>query len=148
LEAYVGSPEFEKLPKSQQSIVKHQLEKLQKNLGGVKEMKDVPDIIFIIDPRKEQTAVLEANHLGIPIVAPVDTNCDPDEIDYIIPGNDDAIRAIKLMTGKIAEAYLEGREGLSEAMAQEAAAASVAETEDPVSEENSPADSNTTGDAF
>lgn len=114
LEVYVTTPEFEKMPKSQQSIVKHQLEKLQKNLGGVKEMKRPPDLIFIIDPRKERTAVLEANLLHIPIVAPVDTNCDPDEIDHIIPANDDAIRAIKLITGKIADAFLEGREGLSE----------------------------------
>ena len=155
LENYVESPEFEKMPKPQQAIVKRQLEKLQKNLGGVKEMKEVPDILFIIDPRKEQTAVLEANHLGVPIVAPVDTNCDPDEIDYIIPGNDDAIRAIKLITGKIADAYLEGREGLSEAMAQKAATASVAETAgsassiaDDETEEGDRASSNTTGDAF
>jgi small subunit ribosomal protein S2 len=148
LEEFVGKLEFEKMPKSQQSIVKHQLEKLQKNLGGVKEMKAAPDLIFIIDPRKEQTAVLEANHLKIPIVAPVDTNCDPDEIDYIIPANDDAIRAIKLITGKIADAYLEGREGLSEAAGQEASVVTPVIDDALVEQSGNAPESSTTGDSF
>jgi len=111
LEAMEANGEFDGMPKAQQSIYRHRLEKLQKNLGGVKEMKDVPDLIWIVDPKKEEIAVAEANLLGIPIIATVDTNCDPDLIDYIIPGNDDAIRAIRLLTSKIADAYIEGREG-------------------------------------
>jgi len=116
------------LPKSQQSIYRHQLEKLQKNLGGVREMKEIPDMIFIIDPKKERNAVLEANLLNIPIIAPIDTNCDPDEIDYIIPGNDDAIRAIRLMTSKMADAVLEGKEGRA-AMEEEEAKQQAAESD-------------------
>jgi len=111
LEAMEENGELDQLPKKEQSILKKQLTKLRKNLGGVKEMKDVPDMIFIVDPKKEKIAIREANILGIPIIAIVDTNCDPDEIDYIIPGNDDAIRAVKLITSKIADAYIEGREG-------------------------------------
>ena len=87
------------------------MEKLQKHLGGIKEMKKLPGAVFIVDPRKERIAVLEARKLGIPIVAIVDTNCDPDEVDYIIPGNDDAIRAIKLIAGKMADAVIEGKQG-------------------------------------
>ncbi len=121
LEEMEANGEFDKMPKSQQSIYRHKLEKLQKNLGGVRNMKDIPDLIWIVDPKKEENAVAEANLLGIPIVATVDTNCDPDVIDYIIPGNDDAIRAIKLLTSKVAEAYIEGREGYVEQEAKEAA---------------------------
>jgi len=113
LEEFESSGHLDKLPKAEQAVVRHKLEKLRKNLGGVKEMKDLPDLIWIVDPRKEENAVAEANLLGIPIVATVDTNCDPDLIDYIIPANDDAIRAIKLLTSKIAEAVLEGKEGSS-----------------------------------
>jgi small subunit ribosomal protein S2 len=84
---------------------------LQKFLGGIKDMQKLPGALFIIDPRKERIAVAEAKKLGIPIVAIVDTNCDPDEIDHVIPGNDDAIRAVKLLTGKMADAVIEGRQG-------------------------------------
>ena len=86
----------------------HEKEKLEKFLGGIKEMKSLPSALFIIDPRKERIAVAEARKLGIPIIAIVDTNCDPDEIDYIIPGNDDAIRAVRLLTSKMADAVIEG----------------------------------------
>jgi small subunit ribosomal protein S2 len=112
LEEMEANGELDKLPKKEQSKLRKKLEKLRKNLGGVKNMKSLPDVIFIVDPRKEKIAVEEANHLKIPIVAMVDTNCDPDPIDYVIPSNDDAIRAIALIAGKIADAYLEGREGV------------------------------------
>jgi small subunit ribosomal protein S2 len=99
------------LPKKEVAQLMHEMEKLQRNLGGIKGMKRVPDIIFIVDPRKEHIAILEAQNLGIPIVAIVDTNCDPDEVDYVIPGNDDAIRAVKLIAGKLADAVIESRQG-------------------------------------
>ncbi|KAF2956057.1 30S ribosomal protein S2 [Marinitoga sp. 38H-ov] len=111
LDEYVNSEEFEKLPKKEQSKIKKVYDKLNKNLGGLRGMKRIPDFIFLVDPRKEQIAIAEANMLGIPIIALVDTNCDPDPIDIVIPGNDDAIRAIKLIASKIADAYIEGREG-------------------------------------
>jgi small subunit ribosomal protein S2 len=91
--------------------LKAQQEKLERFLGGIKDMKQLPGAIFIVDPRKERIAVAEARRLGIPIVAIVDTNCDPDEVDYVIPGNDDAIRAVKLLTAKIADAVIEGNQG-------------------------------------
>lgn len=99
------------LPKKEVAGLLNEKEKLQKFLGGIKEMKRLPDIIYIIDPRKERIAVAEARKLKIPIVAIVDTNCDPDEIDYVIPGNDDAIRAVRLLTNRMAEACLEGKQG-------------------------------------
>lgn len=102
---------FEVLPKKEVITLRHEMEKLQKFLGGIKNMQKLPGALFVIDPRKERIAVAEARKLGIPIVGIVDTNCDPDEIDYIIPGNDDAIRAVKLLTAKIADAVLEGRQG-------------------------------------
>jgi len=102
---------FDVLPKKEVAILLHEKEKLEKNLGGMKEMKKVPDIMFVIDPRKERIAIQEAHTLGIPIVAIVDTNCDPEEIDYVIPGNDDAIRAVKLIAGKMADAVIETRQG-------------------------------------
>ncbi len=102
---------FAMLPKKE--VIKHQgeIEKLEKYLGGVKEMKKIPAALFIVDPRKERNAIAEAHKLGIPIVAIVDTNCDPDEIDYVIPGNDDAIRAIRLIAAAMANAVIEGRQG-------------------------------------
>ena len=102
---------FAMLPKKE--VIKHQaeIEKLEKYLGGVKEMKKLPAALFIVDPRKERNAIAEAHKLGIPIVAIVDTNCDPDEIDYVIPGNDDAIRAIRLIAATMANAAIEGRQG-------------------------------------
>ncbi|MCL1842608.1 MAG: 30S ribosomal protein S2 [Defluviitaleaceae bacterium] len=99
------------LPKKEVAKLEHEMEKLQRNLGGVKQMKRVPDVLFIVDARKERIAIQEAQTLGIPIVAIVDTNCDPDEVDYVIPGNDDAIRAIKLIAGKLADAVLEAKQG-------------------------------------
>ncbi|ASS75621.1 30S ribosomal protein S2 [Tumebacillus algifaecis] len=111
LEAMEQDGTFEVLPKKEVIILKKEMERLEKFLGGIKDMKGIPGALFIIDPRKERIAVAEARKLGIPIVAIVDTNCDPDEIDYVIPGNDDAIRAVKLLTGKIADAILEGRQG-------------------------------------
>jgi len=102
---------FESLPKKEVIKLRHETERLTKFLGGIKTMEKLPGALFIIDPRKENIAVLEARKLGIPIVAIVDTNCDPDEIDYVIPGNDDAIRAVKLLTARIADAILEGRQG-------------------------------------
>lgn len=102
---------FDVLPKKEVILLKKEMERLEKFLGGIKEMKKLPDALFIVDPRKEKIAVSEARKLGIPIVAIVDTNCDPDEIDYVIPGNDDAIRAVKLLTSKMADAILEARQG-------------------------------------
>ncbi len=102
---------MEVLPKKEVAKLMHEKEKLQKFLGGIKDMQRLPRALFVIDPRKERIAVAEARKLGIPIIAIVDTNCDPDEIDYIIPGNDDAIRAVRLLTGKMAEAVLEGKQG-------------------------------------
>ena len=114
---------FDLLPKKE--VVKLELEmaKLDKYLGGVKNMKTLPKALFIVDPHKERIAVSEARKLHIPIVAIVDTNCDPDEIDYVIPGNDDAIRAVKLISGAMADAVLEGKQGTQEAPAEEAAKA-------------------------
>ena len=99
------------LPKKEIAELTREKEKLEKSVGGIKGMKKLPDALFIIDPRKERIAVAEARKLGIPIVAVVDTNCDPEEIDYVIPGNDDAIRAVRLLTSKMADAVLEGRQG-------------------------------------
>ena len=102
---------FEVLPKKEVAKLKLEMEKLEKNLGGIKNMTRLPSCMFVVDPRKEHIAVLEARRLGIPIVGIVDTNCDPEEVDYVIPGNDDAIRAVKLIAGKIADAMIEGRQG-------------------------------------
>ena len=116
---------FAMLPKKE--VIKHQaeIEKLEKYLGGVKEMKKLPAALFIVDPRKERNAIAEARKLNIPIVAIVDTNCDPDEIDYVIPGNDDAIRAIRLIAAAMANAVIEGRQG-EDTAAEEAAPAAEA----------------------
>ena len=103
--------EFDLLPKKEVMQLKLEQEKLERNLGGIKEMKKLPGALFVVDPRKEHIAVSEARTLKIPIVAIIDTNCDPDEVDYPIPGNDDAIRAVKLITAKMADAVLEGRQG-------------------------------------
>ena len=103
--------DFDLLPKKEVIQLCALREKLMKNLGGIKEMKKLPSCMFVVDPRKENIAVMEARNLGIPIVAIVDTNCDPDDVDYVIPGNDDAIRAVKLIASKIADAVLEGKQG-------------------------------------
>lgn len=102
---------FEVLPKKEVILLNKEKARLEKFLGGIKNMRKLPDALFIIDPRKERIAVAEARKLGIPIIAIVDTNCDPDEVDYIIPGNDDAIRAVRLFTSKMADAVLEGKQG-------------------------------------
>ncbi|MCY8230306.1 30S ribosomal protein S2, partial [Bacillus spizizenii] len=106
---------FDVLPKKEVVQLKKELERLEKFLGGIKDMKDLPDALFIIDPRKERIAVAEARKLNIPIIGIVDTNCDPDEIDVVIPANDDAIRAVKLLTSKMADAILEAKQGEEEA---------------------------------
>jgi len=114
---------FDLLPKKEVIKLNLEIEKLEKFLGGIKEMKKIPGAMFIVDPRKERIAVQEAKKLGIPIIAIVDTNCDPDEIDAVIPGNDDAIRAVKLIANTIAQAVIEGRQGeqtAPEAEAEEA----------------------------
>ncbi len=102
---------FDVLTKKEVAALLHEKEKLENNLGGIKEMTRVPDVMFIVDPRKERIAIQEAHTLGIPIVAIVDTNCDPEEVDFVIPGNDDAIRAVKLIASKIADAVIESKQG-------------------------------------
>ena len=112
LEAMEADGTFDVLPKKEVIGLRLEMEKLTKYLGGIKDMKKLPGALFIVDPRKENIAVLEARKLNIPIVATVDTNCDPDVIDHVIPANDDAIRAVKLLTAKMADAVLEGRQGM------------------------------------
>ncbi|CAM5185677.1 Small ribosomal subunit protein uS2 OS=Ureibacillus acetophenoni OX=614649 GN=rpsB PE=3 SV=1 [Ureibacillus acetophenoni] len=115
---------FDVLPKKEVIQLKKEHERLVKFLGGIRDMKDIPDVMFVVDPRKERIAVAEARKLNIPIVGIVDTNCDPDEIDYVIPANDDAIRAVKLLTAKMADALIESKQGESEApVAEEAVVA-------------------------
>ncbi|NMA34316.1 MAG: 30S ribosomal protein S2 [Clostridiaceae bacterium] len=111
LEAMEQNGLFEVLPKKEVIKLRGEMEKLEKYLGGIKDMKKLPGALFVVDPRKERNAILEARKLGIPVVAIVDTNCDPDEVDYVIPGNDDAIRAVKLIASKIADAVIEANQG-------------------------------------
>ncbi|NLX92646.1 MAG: 30S ribosomal protein S2 [Clostridiales bacterium] len=111
LKAFEADGTFNKLPKKEVIKMNLEIEKLEKFMGGIKHMKRQPAAMFIVDPRKERIAVAEARKLGIPIIAIVDTNCDPDEIDYIIPGNDDAIRAVKLISAAMSDAVIEGRQG-------------------------------------
>jgi small subunit ribosomal protein S2 len=111
LEAMEADGTFEVLTKKEVQQLRHEMDRLEKYLGGIKEMNKLPGALFVVDPRKERIAVAEARKLRIPIVAIVDTNCDPDEIDYVIPGNDDAIRAVRLLTGRMADAVEEGRQG-------------------------------------
>jgi small subunit ribosomal protein S2 len=127
LHAMAEDGTFALLPKKEVTKLQLEIDKLEKYLGGIKTMRKLPGALFIVDPRKERIAVAEARKLGIPIVAIVDTNCDPDEIDYVIPGNDDAIRAVKLISGAMADAIIEGRQGQD---APEAAA-----EEEPATEE-------------
>ena len=110
---------FDVLPKKEVIEIKKEMEKLQKNLGGIKEMKKLPDAIFIVDPKKERICVQEAHALGIKLIGIADTNCDPDELDYVIPGNDDAIRAVKLIVSKMADAVIEANQGEEAAPAVE-----------------------------
>ena len=123
LRAMESDGTFDLLPKKEVIKLNLEIEKLEKFLGGIKNMDKLPSALFIVDPRKERIAVAEAQKLGIPIVAIVDTNCDPDEIDYVIPGNDDAIRAVKLISGAMADAVIEGRQGQMGAAEAEAAEA-------------------------
>lgn len=118
---------FEVLSKKEVLALKREQEKLEKSLGGIKDMEELPGALFIVDPRKERIAVAEAKKLNIPIVAIVDTNCDPDEIDYVIPGNDDAIRAVKLLTSRMADAVIEGRQGEAGEVVEEVATSEDAE---------------------
>ena len=104
---------FEVLPKKEVIALKKEWEKLEKNLGGIKEMKNIPDAIFVVDPKKERICVQEAHTLGIPLIGIADTNCDPEELDYVIPGNDDAISAVKLIVAKMADAVMEANQGVS-----------------------------------
>ena len=113
LEKMAEDGTFEVLPKKEVIRLRHEWEKLEKYLGGIKDMPEMPGALFVIDPKKEKIAIAEAKKLGIPVVATVDTNCDPDEVDFPIPANDDAIRAVKLLAGKMADAVLEGRQGES-----------------------------------
>ncbi len=130
LRAMESDGTFDLLPKKEVIKLNLEIEKLEKFLGGIKDMGEIPGCLFIVDPRKEKIAVSEAKKLGIPVVAIVDTNCDPDDVDYVIPGNDDAIRAVKLIAGAMANAIIEGREGQ-----MGAAAVEEKETEEETSEE-------------
>ncbi len=124
------------LTKKEVAGLQREKDKLEKYLGGIKDMENLPDAVYIIDPRKERIAVAEARRLGIPIIAIVDTNCDPDEVDFIIPGNDDAIRAVRLLTSRIADAVIEGRamikDETGEEVEEEAAMTASGEQEEPV----------------
>lgn len=104
---------FDVLPKKEVTQLKQEWDKLEKNLGGIKDMKGIPDIIFVVDPKKERICIQEAHNLGIPLVGIADTNCDPEELDFVIPGNDDAIRAVKLIVSKMADAVIEANQGMS-----------------------------------
>ena len=128
LEAMETDGRMALLPKKEQILLRKELGKLQTNLNGIRNMKKVPDAIFIIDPRRETIAVLEAHKLDIPVIAIVDTNCDPDVVDYPIPGNDDAIRAIELVVGLMANAFIEGRQGQDSRVAEKEEAAAAEET--------------------
>ena len=130
LEKMQADGTFDLLPKKEVAALVKEMNDLEKNYGGIKEMDKLPDAVFIVDPRKERNAVLEAKKLGIPVVAIVDTNCDPDDADYIIPGNDDAIRAIKLIAGVLADAVIEGRQGEQIGAADEADKTEAEEAED------------------
>ncbi len=127
LKAMEADGTFALLPKKEVIKLQLETEKLEKFIGGISGMKKQPAALFIVDPRKEKIAVAEAHKLGIPVVAIVDTNCDPDEVDYVIPGNDDAIRAVRLIAGAMADAVIEGRQGESNAPVAEEAAEEVAE---------------------
>ena len=111
---------FDVLPKKEVALLEKELEKLQKNLGGIKEVKKLPDAIFVVDPKKERICIQEAHTLGIPLIGIADTNCDPEELDYVIPGNDDAIRAVKLIVSTMADAVIEANQGESMEETEEA----------------------------
>ena len=110
---------FDVLPKKEVILLKKEMEKLERNLGGIKDMEELPGVIFLVDPKKERIAILEARKLDIPVIGLVDTNCNPEDVDYAIPGNDDAIRAVKLIADVMANAVIEGRQGESFETAEE-----------------------------
>ncbi|MDE7431288.1 MAG: 30S ribosomal protein S2 [Lachnospiraceae bacterium] len=122
IEAMAEDGTFDVLPKKEVIEIKKEWAKLEKNLGGIKNMKEIPDAIFVVDPKKERICIQEAHSLGIPLIGIADTNCDPEELDYVIPGNDDAIRAVKLIVSKMADAVIEANQG-EEAVAAESAEA-------------------------
>ena len=119
LEEMENDGTFEVLPKKEVILLKKEMEKLEKNLGGIKDMNQLPGVMFIVDPKKERIAILEARKLGIPVIGLIDTNCNPEDVDYPIPGNDDAIRAVKLITDVMANAIIEGRQGESMDMSEQ-----------------------------
>ena len=121
IEAMAEDGTFDVLPKKEVIALKKEWEKLEKNLGGIKNMKRIPDAIFVVDPKKERICVQEAHVLGIPLIGIADTNCDPEELDYVIPGNDDAIRAVKLIVSKMADAVIEANQGVQMNDVEEAA---------------------------
>ena len=121
---------FERLPKKEVILLKKEMEKLEKNLGGITNMEDLPGVLFIVDPKKERNAILEARKLNIPIIGLVDTNCNPEDVDYAIPGNDDAIRAVKLITDVMANAVIEGRQGEAQDISVEDEQAEIADSEE------------------
>ncbi|HCE78485.1 MAG: 30S ribosomal protein S2 [Lachnospiraceae bacterium] len=120
---------FDVLPKKEVIGLRKEMDKLQRNIGGIKEMKNLPDAIFVVDPKKERICVSEAHALGIPLIGICDTNCDPEELDYVIPGNDDAIRAVKLLVSKMADAVIEAKQGMMNEVSDEEAEAAAAAAE-------------------
>ena len=127
---------FEVLPKKEVILLKKEMEKLERNLGGIKDMEEIPGVIFLVDPKKERIAILEAKKLGIPVIGLVDTNCNPEEVDYAIPGNDDAIRAVKLIADVMANAVIEGKQGESFETVEEQDVSEEAESMEQVVSEN------------
>ena len=132
---------FDVLPKKEVILLKKEMEKLQKNLGGIKDMTEVPGVLFVVDPKKERIAILEARKLNIPVVGLVDTNCNPEDVDYAIPGNDDAIRAVKLIADTMANAIIEGRQGEAADVTETAEEAFEAQAEEPTTMEEVVAES-------
>lgn len=140
IEAMKEDGTFEKLPKKEVALLQKELAKLEKNLGGIKDMRRTPDAIFVVDPKKEHLCVAEANKLGITVIGICDTNCDPEELDYVIPGNDDAIRAVKLIVSKMADAVIEAKQGVAEDSGDESETAEGMDEEAAVSEEDEAAE--------
>ena len=136
LETMAEDGTFDVLPKKEVILLKKEMEKLEKNLGGIKDMEELPGVIFLVDPKKERIAILEAKKLGIPVVGLVDTNCNPEEVDYAIPGNDDAIRAVKLIADVMANAVIEGKQGESFETVEEQDVSEEAESMEQVVSEN------------
>jgi len=140
IEAMNEDGTFEKLPKKEVALLQKEWGKLEKNLGGIKDMRRIPDAIFVVDPKKEHLCIQEAHKLGITLIGICDTNCDPDELDYVIPGNDDAIRAVKLIVSKMADAVIEASQGVAGDVAEgEASEEASDETEEAVAAEEAPA---------